>query len=337
MALGNPADIYTPPVAIEYPRKNELWRKRSRQESASATRQQEGSSADRVAETLVKASRPHSAPRISLQCAEMGTLKSSVPTSAREDGTSEGGFEVTPKPDHKKAGVDEDQKTGSPRAQQSFVAARPAVNDNAWRSPSPIRRSKAATSNDRSFSSGLAADTRRGSVTDGPSSVRPAHERTNEPKNASDASSKEKSTATGGSRRKRRQQPSEHNETAVIRKIPGGNNSGHDGNGHRNIHRDTAPNVLLAREAEAAVRRAEREAAAREKEEREMQLSSSFRAKEVFSSNLDVRRSVPSGFEAKCIVGLLNPKQVDSRAGNAGYTHGSQAKKRLLFLRPRGC
>lgn len=44
---------------------------------------------------------------------------------------------------------------------------------------------------------------------------------------------------------------------------------------------DSAPKVLLARETEAALRREQRVAAAKEKEEEELRLSSSFRAKEV--------------------------------------------------------
>lgn len=278
----SPADIHinlcSRPLVQPHPPppKHDLRRKGSQQAPASATQQQDASSKGRVAESPIKASRPHSAPRIPLRCVEVGTLKPSVTALAQEGGTSEGGLELTTKPEYGKAGVDEDRKTGSPREQPSFVAARPEVNPNAWRSPSPIRRSKAVTSNDKSFSSGLAADTRPSSAGDGPSSVRPTHVDTNEPKNPGDTSSKEEGTAIGGSRQERRKQPSEHTETAVTRKTSWGN-----AGGDRNISRDTAPKMLLAREAGAAIRRAERVAAAREKEEREIRLSSSFRAKEV--------------------------------------------------------
>eukprot|EP00903_Cladosiphon_okamuranus_P005940 g5870.t1 len=52
----------------------------------------------------------------------------------------------------------------------------------------------------------------------------------------------------------------------------------------KRCQQDPAP-MLLAREAEAAVRRAERAAAAKEKEERELRLSSSFRAKELHATS----------------------------------------------------
>ncbi|CAB1117996.1 unnamed protein product [Ectocarpus sp. CCAP 1310/34] len=48
---------------------------------------------------------------------------------------------------------------------------------------------------------------------------------------------------------------------------------------------DTAPKVLLARETEAALRREQRVAAAKEKEEEGLRLSSSFRAKELHATN----------------------------------------------------
>ncbi|CAM9974061.1 unnamed protein product, partial [Ectocarpus sp. 8 AP-2014] len=48
---------------------------------------------------------------------------------------------------------------------------------------------------------------------------------------------------------------------------------------------DTAPKVLLARETEASLRREQRVAAAKHKEEKELRLSSSFRAKELHATN----------------------------------------------------
>ncbi|CAM9456141.1 unnamed protein product [Ectocarpus fasciculatus] len=67
----------------------------------------------------------------------------------------------------------------------------------------------------------------------------------------------------------------------------GGGRGGETRGGHvesSSLH-DTAPKVLLARETEAALRRAQRVAAVKEKEEEELRLSSSFRAKELHATN----------------------------------------------------
>lgn len=217
---------------------------------------------------------------------EVGTLKPSATDLAREADSSEGGGVTTRSGHGKTAGNDGGRKTGSPRVQNSFVAARTELDANAWRSPSPKRRAKAASSNDRSFSR-LETNTRRNSPADGRSNVPQTQvPDTVEPNDAGDVCSKKKITATRGSRQGKSQQPSElTGTTSVVQKSSGGNDGGgqrdHDGSGGRSIHRDMAPKMLLAREAEAAVRRAERAAAAREKEEQELRLSSSFRAKEV--------------------------------------------------------
>lgn len=251
----------------------------------------------------------------------VGTLKPPV--------ISEGVIGVPTKPNRGNAGRGEQRETGSPREQHSFVAARPEVNaKNAWRSPSPNRRSETATFSEKSFSSRLAADSRRGSTADGPSNVRRTHVETVEATNAGEVSGKEKSTPTGGSRQERAQLLIENIDTAVARKTSRGNDGGgdrcdHDGSGDRSIHHDTAPKMLLAREAEAAVRRAERAATARVKEERELRLSSSFRAKEVEECRgLCLVWEVSWGLEATSWEHSTNSSSAVQYAGHTEQTHG---------------
>lgn len=254
-----------------------------------------------------------------------GTLKPSATALAREPEHSEG-FEYSTKRDHGKAGGDEDRESVSPRVRRPFVAARPEVNANAWRSPSPKRRAKAAASGDTSLSSVQAGGTRRGSLADRPPNVSPTDDDTSEPTQSGGVSSEEKDTATAGSRQESRQRPEEKTARAGVSKSSGGNKDGgrcdRDGSAGRIMHRDMAPKMLLEREAGAAARRAERAAAAREKEERELKLSSSFRAKEVEQGvECCIRLGVFVGFEARWSTRLVGVS-IQSTAGHPGYARG---------------
>lgn len=204
---------------------------------------------------------------------------------AREAGSGKGDG-VTYRADHGKDGAHEERETGTPREPQIFVAARPEANANAWRSPSPKRRAKTATSDDRKDTARLASDIRRDSADDGPSNALRIHMNGAGATSAGVASVKEKSTAPGGSREEKSKCLGENTDTAIVavRKTTSG---GNDRSGDRSIHRGTAPKMLLAREAEAAERRAERAAAATEMLERELRLSSSFRAKEVLYRKIE--------------------------------------------------
>lgn len=219
-------------------------------------------------------------------------MRASTARGERRSGDSDDGAAGTTNPAEVVIAGDEEgrkKKKHGPGERRSFLAARPDTNtNNAWRTPSPKRKSKCT------YAGSPAPPWKWGGSTTGAASGELQHA---DRSSSVDAENKKLPEATqgeergktiGGKTREGGQQPKMGSVTATRKKGGGG------GCGDKSNHHDAAPKGLLAREAEARRRREERAAAARDKEEEELRLSSSFRAKEV-------RGILPQSFAICCV------------------------------------
>lgn len=229
-------------------------------------------------------------------------------------GSSETGGSSVPTVAAKTASNSQGAHDGRPRREEHhfFEAARPANRDiTSSRIPSPDNLQEGLASTSRSAATMSSKMGKRGRPTLGipPTTVRCRADAIDPtPAGATDSDVDE--AAAEENRRRGKQTLGDGTFKAAL---AGGTRRDYTENsGCRGSSSDTSPKVLLAREAQAALRRAKRLAAAKHKEEEELRLSCSFRAKEVGRIAPSVKQSRVFGSRSSDIVGCHS----SARKGN---------------------
>ncbi|CAM9903155.1 unnamed protein product, partial [Pylaiella littoralis] len=269
----------------------QLRKKTSQQEPSPVTQQRSPScSEDRLAESRASISTPASAPQWRCQSKSdnhlpaAGVLTTLTTVGNNVTPSTTQSFTRATRPGGKRktfggaaattittAGNGKDDELGSPRGSnlechEHFVVSRPETKTIARRIPSPKKWPNVSAAAGKSVSSPADVSASAATLNGG-------------------TFSKQQVAAVDHGLQEEKQCPRKHVHTVARNDAGniGGGSRGVDNarSGGRGNSHGTAPKVLLARGLEAALRREERAAAAREKDEQEIRLSSSFRAKEL--------------------------------------------------------